>query len=711
MTVQSQTSRISYAGNGVTLQFAVPFRFLADSHLLVVLRSALGVETTQVLTTNYTVAGARSQSGGAVGMLVAPAAGTTLVITRNVPLTQLIDYKANDPFPEESAEDGLDQLTMALQQQGGKLARALVLFDTDTDGSGRYNANGNRIVSLADGIDPTDAATVQQLTAISSGSFIQSGTGAVIRTMQDKNRDIISALDYMTVAQIADVRTRAGLVDVTAAFQAAVTAAAGKRLYVPGGLYILSAAITAAASPVVIQGDGIGATDLRWTLAAASTGIALTLSASGGLTGTCSVSDLSLVTEKAGLGTPLKITSPASTSADRIQPRAIVQNVMMQGATNPLVDGWLNGIHLSNCSNSTIDSCYFWGKVNGTEPNYTSVSGFIYNNDVSASPHQSALTLVNCIGHYATSMVSVGDCEGVLIDKCQFVGVNKGIVAVGPLAYPHISIGNGHVNASDTCIEISNMQEVFIDRMLLFKELGGSAARGIALLGACKKGRITNNTFDNLSLTAAQTGIFMDDADDFWIEGNSFRKEAGSPAGTGINVSNAACTDNVIGVNRYESGITGISDTGTRTIQPNMRVLLSRSTTKTIVAATPTDVDWTTVDSTSIGVFWAGGNPTRITFPVAGWYIISANIAWGAGAGGNREVFVRKNAGTPAPLGIGRVKNDQLAAGGLKHGFTSTPILFAVGDYVELRVTPSVGDDITATGTTDSWFAAQRVYN
>lgn len=170
MTVQSTTSRISYAGNGVTLGFAVPFRFLANTHLLVVLRAADGTETTQVLTTNYTVTGARSQSGGAVGMLVAPPAGTTLVITRNVPLTQLIDYKANDPFPEESAEDGLDQLTMALQQQTDTLGRALVLFDTDTDGSGRYNANGNRVVSAGNAVDAQDLVPLVQVQSITAGA-------------------------------------------------------------------------------------------------------------------------------------------------------------------------------------------------------------------------------------------------------------------------------------------------------------------------------------------------------------------------------------------------------------------------------------------------------------------------------------------------------------------------------------------------------------
>ena len=42
MTVSSQTAKVSYAGNGSTKTFAVPFYFLADSHLLVSKRAADG---------------------------------------------------------------------------------------------------------------------------------------------------------------------------------------------------------------------------------------------------------------------------------------------------------------------------------------------------------------------------------------------------------------------------------------------------------------------------------------------------------------------------------------------------------------------------------------------------------------------------------------------------------------------------------------------
>lgn len=160
MTVTSTTSSIQYAGNGSTTAFAVPFYFLEESHLLVVLRSATGVETVQVITTNYTVVGAGVLSGGTVTMLVAPPTGTTLHIRRVVPATQLTDYQANDTFPAESHEQALDKLTMLVQEGDYSLSRAMILRETDVDGSGAFAGRSNRITDLDDPTEPTDAVTL-----------------------------------------------------------------------------------------------------------------------------------------------------------------------------------------------------------------------------------------------------------------------------------------------------------------------------------------------------------------------------------------------------------------------------------------------------------------------------------------------------------------------------------------------------------------------
>jgi len=131
MTVSSSTAKVSYSGNGSTQAFAVPFYFLANSQLLVVLRTASGVETTQVLGTDYTVTGAGVLTGGTVTMTVAPAPSSSLVIVRNVPFTQETDLQPNDRLPAETLEQSIDKLTMITQQLDESDDRTLKIPVTD----------------------------------------------------------------------------------------------------------------------------------------------------------------------------------------------------------------------------------------------------------------------------------------------------------------------------------------------------------------------------------------------------------------------------------------------------------------------------------------------------------------------------------------------------------------------------------------------------
>jgi hypothetical protein len=134
MTVSSTTVKNSYSGNGSTTQFAYGFKIFADTDLVVIIRSSTGTETTKTLTTHYTVAGAGDASGGSITFTSGntPASGETVVIRRNVPQTQAIDYIANDPFPAETHEEGLDRTTMIAQQVSEATDRSIKLSRTNT---------------------------------------------------------------------------------------------------------------------------------------------------------------------------------------------------------------------------------------------------------------------------------------------------------------------------------------------------------------------------------------------------------------------------------------------------------------------------------------------------------------------------------------------------------------------------------------------------
>lgn len=77
-------------------------------------------------------------------------------------------------------------------------------------------------------------------------SFLQTGTGAVVTTIQAKDREVVSAFDFMTAAQVADVISGALTLDVSAAIQTAL--AASKSVFCPAGSYKISTPVTLAGS-------------------------------------------------------------------------------------------------------------------------------------------------------------------------------------------------------------------------------------------------------------------------------------------------------------------------------------------------------------------------------------------------------------------------------------------------------------------------------
>ncbi len=118
MTISSQTARTGpYSGNGSTTVFAYDFRILDQTHIVVTLKNAANVETVQTLTTNYTVSGVGTSTGGNITMVVAPASGEQLTFSRAVPQTQEVDLANRGGVQPEILEAAYDKLTQLSQDK------------------------------------------------------------------------------------------------------------------------------------------------------------------------------------------------------------------------------------------------------------------------------------------------------------------------------------------------------------------------------------------------------------------------------------------------------------------------------------------------------------------------------------------------------------------------------------------------------------------
>ncbi|WP_157230822.1 hypothetical protein [Kiloniella laminariae] len=124
MTISATPRRASYSGDGATVTFAVPFKFLTDSHLKVVVTAADGSE---LAVAPALVTGAGEASGGSVSLAVAPAAGETVTILGNTPLEQQTDLAISDGMPADVIETAVDLLTIQNQEQADQIGLAIKL--------------------------------------------------------------------------------------------------------------------------------------------------------------------------------------------------------------------------------------------------------------------------------------------------------------------------------------------------------------------------------------------------------------------------------------------------------------------------------------------------------------------------------------------------------------------------------------------------------
>ena len=198
MTISSTTVKNSYSGNGSNDTFVYGFKIFANTDLQVIIRSAAGTETTKTLTTHYTVTGVGSSSGGNVVFTAGniPTATETVVLIRNVPQTQAIDYIANDPFPAETHEEGLDRATMTTQQVQEELNRSIKLSRTNTMTSTEFTVGATERANKILAFDSAGEISVTQ----ELGTY--QGTDATVTTEAYVVRDIVKST---TTAQLNNV--------------------------------------------------------------------------------------------------------------------------------------------------------------------------------------------------------------------------------------------------------------------------------------------------------------------------------------------------------------------------------------------------------------------------------------------------------------------------------------------------------------------------
>ena len=138
-------ARVTYTGNNSTVDYALPFSYIATSHIKAYLD---GVETS-----------AFSISGSTLTFTTAPASAVVITIKRVTPTdARLVDFTDGSVLTEADLDQSADQNFYIAQEVSDTNQTQMGLTDADV-----WDAQSKKIINLANPVDNQDAVTKYHL--------------------------------------------------------------------------------------------------------------------------------------------------------------------------------------------------------------------------------------------------------------------------------------------------------------------------------------------------------------------------------------------------------------------------------------------------------------------------------------------------------------------------------------------------------------------
>lgn len=268
MTVNSETNKTTYAGDGATVSFSTGFTFASDDEITVTLvTDATGAETTWTDGTQYTLTGAGSGNNGTLTVDTAPtdytpASGETLVIELEPDFTQTTALpRGGTVSPKDTLEPMHDKRVRQILRVKDLVDRSLKVSIAESSIANLPNVANrkNKILGFDANGDPEmqDAVVIpDNLTALNYIRVVVAGDVYEMRTPTEVRTDISAQPLDATLTALAAYNSD-GLLTQTAAdtFAARTITGTASEITVTNGDGV-------AGNPTISLPASISATDL-----------------------------------------------------------------------------------------------------------------------------------------------------------------------------------------------------------------------------------------------------------------------------------------------------------------------------------------------------------------------------------------------------------------------------------------------------------------
>jgi hypothetical protein len=405
MTISTTIVKNSYSGNASTTVFNYNFKVLSSADLKVIIRSSNGTETTKTLNTHYTIAGVGSAGGGSVTFTAGniPISGQTVVLIRDTAQTQSIDYVANDPFPADTHEEGLDKAIILTQELQEEVDRCIKLSRTNAMTSTEFTVGAADRAGKILGFDSNGELSI---VVSELGSYRGNWSTATIYNQ----RDLVKDTSNNNVYYINTPHTSSGaqplssnantayyqlVVDAaaatTSATNAASSATAAASSATTAGSYVATVASSASAASTSATNAANSATSASGYLATVSTSATNAANSATASAASASAASTSASNASSSASSASTSASNASTSASNASTSATAAQSALS-SVETLFDNFDDRFLGTKTANPTLDNDGNALSVGAVYYNSVALQVRFYNGSTWDAPSASAAT-------------------------------------------------------------------------------------------------------------------------------------------------------------------------------------------------------------------------------------------------------------------------------------------------------------------------------